>query len=642
MRLCSRCFCAGMHDAWSPILMNSVKTHPAPGPARESEATETDPRRIEKVRAVFASLSKLLNAKTIYAGNNPIVGKFGEAFHRALSGFFQDEKALLLTIEQYQIKWRGETVYDNRESKESLAFLLYKDGVGEIAFQASVKPDELEQFVDLIKNELSRSSPQCDIVSRLWQSEFANISYRVFDECADRTPGEGRGSGGESGEQRLRANDHPNLMDDRSGRGNSALTARSPESLGKHLGAIVERDNPGANASDRERHLQHLLESLFTARTEETAPWRQGFAALKDRNKLLWLLSTMLDFTRTNNPAPVVRDVLEIIDRLVRSIAEEADIPTLVDLLEIQKTIAERGEPEAGFESLPQRIKHELTSTSFLLELGKKVGRSRKDVHEIMEYFRSVGNNAVPALREILASSNDSSIHAEAREALFAIAHDYIMPIIEDLKPDNPLEAQDAIYLLRRCAAGEVPAVIERFLTSPDPRVRVSAAEYLAQIGTDEAAQLLCGLLVDGDRDVRIGSLAAVEELRSPSIVARVTSMCFEEDPAAKSLEEMERLFRTAGKLAGAGILARLQRMAASRGLFPMGGRRARQNKLLAIAALRFIPGQESRKMLNKLAGDGDRLVGSKAQHALSQQDEHGEASRPEAAPAAAGGGNDD
>lgn len=631
-----------MLDAMHSILMDGAKTHHASGPARGREATEADPRRLEKVRAVFASLSKFLNAKTIYAGGSPIVGKFGDAFHRALQAFFQDEKELLLTIEQYQIKWRGETVYDNRETKESLAFLLYKDGVGEIMFQAAVKPDELEQFVDLIKNEISGSALQCDIVGKLWQSEFTNISYRVFDECAERTPGEGRGSGSESGEQQLRADDHANLSDECSGRGNSALISRSPESLGKHLGAIVERDHPGASASDKEQHFQHLLESLFTVRAEEMAIWRQDFAALKDRNKLLWLLNAMLDFTRTNNSAPAVRDVLEIINRLVRSMAEEADIPSLVALLEIQKTIADGGEPAAGFESLPQRIKHELTGTSFLLELGKKVGRSRKDVHEIMGYFRLVGNNAVPALREILASSNDSSIHAEACEALFAIAHDYIMPIIEDLKPDNPLEARDAIYLLRRCATGEVPAVIERFLTSPDPRVRVNAAEYLAQIGTDEAAQLLCKLLGDGDRDVRIGSLAAAEEMRSASIVAKVTSMCFEEDPATKSMEELERLFRTAGKLAGTSILPRLQRMAASRGLFPMGGSRARQNKLLAITALRFIPGQESRTILNKLAGDGDHLVKSKAQHALSLQDEHGEASSPEAAPSAAGGGNDD
>ena len=153
--------------------------------SQSARAPKPIPAASRRRAPFFVSLSKFLNAKTIYAGNSPMVGKFGEAFYKALQAFFQDEKELLLTVEQYQIKWRGETVYDNRERNESIAFLFYKDGVGEIIIQAAAKNDELEQFVDLIKNEISCTSSQGDIVSKLWQSEFANISYRVFDECAD-------------------------------------------------------------------------------------------------------------------------------------------------------------------------------------------------------------------------------------------------------------------------------------------------------------------------------------------------------------------------------------------------------------------------------------------------------------------------
>jgi len=624
--------------------MNTTKTRRPPASIRDHRSAEADPRRVEQVRAIFAALSKYLNAKTIYADNSPMVGSFGEAFRRALRDCLKAEKQLSLSIEQYQIKWHGEIVYDNREKKDSLAFLLYKDGVGEITFNEAVKPDELEQFVELVKGEICSSSPNLDIVSRLWQAEFTEITYRVFDECADGKSGSGRGSGSDTGEQQLRVNDHPNLQEEeRRGRGNSAPIERSNETLGQHLRALIERDHPGAGAPERERHLQQLLESLFTMRPEELASWHQRAAGFHDKNKLLWLLSALLEFTRLQRPAPVVQDVIDIIDRLVRSIAEDADIPTLVALLELlKKTEADDGEPAPGFETLPQRIRRELTSTSFLLALGKKVGRSRTDTKEILAYFRSIGTNAVPALRDILASSTDPSIHAEACDALVAIAREYITPIIEDLKPDNPLEAQDAIRLLRRCATGEVPPVIEKYLASPLPQARAGAAGYLAQVGTDEAAQFLCRLLADGDADVRIDTLAAIEELRIPSLAARVTSMCFEEDLSAKSMKELERLFRTAGKIAGESILPRIRSMAASRGFFRKAGSRARQNKLLAVTALRCIPGQESRDTLDKLARDRDKLVRSMAQRALSAHGEQEEAGGAEKAPAAAGGGNDE
>ncbi len=611
--------------------MNGLKTHPASPTARGG--AEVDSRSLEKVRAIFAALSKFINAKTIYAGNSPVVARFAEAFNGALREFFQVEKELSLGVEQYRIKWRGETVYDNRDKKESLAFLLYKDGVGEIVFQSTVGSGELEQFVDLIRNEICFPSPHLDIVSSLWQAEFANISYRVFDECADGSTGTGRGSGGESGEQQLRADDHPGLSaGENRGGGNSALISRSSESLARHLHAIVERDHPGESAEGRERYFQQLLESLFSTRPEELAVWRQGFAAVKNRNKLLWLLGAMLDFTRMSNPAPVARDVLDIIHRLVRAIAEESDIRSLIAALELQKTMDEGGDAGTGFESLPQRIKCELTNTSFLLALGKRAGRTRKDTKEILEYFRLVGNNAVPALREILATSSDSSIHAEVCESLAAIARDYIMPIVEDLKLDNPLEAQDAIRLLQLCATREVPPVVENIISSPDPRVRGSAVAYLTQIGDDEAALLLCRLLGDGSKDVRMTALTAVEELKHPSIVAKVISMCFEQDIEAMSMEELERSFRTLGKLAGASVVPQLRRMAESRMVFALNGGRARQNKLLAITALRHVPGQESREILTRLAGDRDKLVRSKALRASDLQGGLGEAEDPHSA----------
>lgn len=624
--------------------MSAVKTHNVSGAgrgtARARDGAGADPRRLEKARAIFVSLSKYISARTIYAGKSPIVGKFAAAFEQALQAFFQDEKELSLSVEQYQIKWRGETVYDNREKKESLAFLLYKDGVGEITIQAAVKPAELEKFVDLIRSEICCPSAHIDIVSKLWQSEFTNISYRVFDESAEGSPGAGRGAGNESHEQRLRAGDHPDPASvDRGGRGNSDFVVPVTESLGKHLYKVIERKHPGAGAPEKERHLQRLLESHFTLRAEELSSRQEEFSALDERDKLLWLLNTMLDFTRTGADATAARDILDIIKRLVRSMAQEAHIPSLIALLDVRKKLSADAATAAEFVSLPKQIEDELTNTEFLLGLGKQAGRSRNDAREILEYFRLVGDTAVRGLREILSASSDTSIHERTCEILFEIARDYIMPIIEDLNLDNPLEALDAVHLLRRRGGDEVSEIVGKLLSSPDAQVRACTIEYLAGIGNDEAAQLLCRLLDDVDMGVRLHTFAAVEQLEHPSIIVRVTSMCFEEDIATKSMDELERMFRALGKLAGTSVLDRIRRMASARSLFSIGGARSRRSKLLAVTALRYIPGQGALDTLEKLATDGDNLVRSKAQHVLNLLDEQEQETGRSKTPVSAGGG---
>jgi hypothetical protein len=581
-----------------------------------------DPRRLEKVRAVFVSLAKYINAKTIYE-NNPIVEKFAGAFYDALHAFFADEKELTLSVEQYQLKWNEEAVYDNREKKESIAFLLFKDGVGEITVQDGVDRSELEQFVDLIITEISSPSADVTIVDRLWQADFSRISYRVYDEAADEKQGEGTGSAGSPGEQQLSSNDHSNLA--KSAASAHASADRSNESLGRHLRRMVERDHPRADERERERLYQELLESLFDVREKEFVEWRSGFSSFEEMDRLMWILDIMLDFTTSGMPEEAARDVVRIIERLVGYIAEEADISTLFALLDIQKTLVARGELVEGFEAVPQRIRHELTNAKFLLVLGRKAGRSRSDAPRILEYLGALGNNAVPAMREILALSNDQSVHEMTCDVLFGIAKDYLQAIVENLDLENPLEARDVVDLLGRLPAGEVPEVVSKIVASPDPEIRIHAIGYLSRIGSEEASHMLCTLLGDSDTGIRVATIAAVEDLDDPALVAKIRSMCFDEDIAERGMEELERLFRALGKLVGAEALPQIAHMASERSFLAINRVKARRSKLLAITALRQIAGPEAQKLLEKLAGDSDTLVKSKAQHAIDLLDEQEE-----------------
>jgi HEAT repeat protein len=53
----------------------------------------------------------------------------------------------------------------------------------------------------------------------------------------------------------------------------------------------------------------------------------------------------------------------------------------------------------------------------------------------------------------------------------------------------------------------------------------------------------------------------------------------------------------------------------------PFGKARGKHDKLLAITALRHIPGNEASNLLVELANDGDHLVRTKALYVLKQRD---------------------
>jgi HEAT repeat protein len=614
--------------------MTGATANKNPATTRGSPPAKKDLRGLEKVRAIFTSLSKYIHAKTIYTTNNPNVARFGGAFHQAFRALFEIEKELVLTIEQYRITWHDEVVYDNDRKNESIAFLLYKDGVGEITFQSTVTQAELDQFVDLIKNEIYNPSVHLDVVSKLWQSEFTNISYRVFDESADGTSGDGRGSGAESREQPLLVNDHRDLpgvddKDDSDTHRSEALT----ESLGSYLYGVIDRTHPHVSVHEKEQCVQEMLCSYFTPSSEELQGWRDGLSRANEKNKLLWLLETMLDFTKIPSPPAVVRDVLDIVERLVRYSAEEAHVPTLIALLDIQKKMAADGSLVVEFHSLPGRIKDELTGTAFLIALGKVGDKSPGDVLDVLRYFQMVGKDAVPGLCELLANSKDPSAHKDACDALMAIAGDDIHRIVEELNLDNPYEAKDAVFLLRHVKTDQIPQVIKTLISSPDIQVREHVIDYLAHFGNDEAASLLIGLLEDGDATVRVKTLAGVEQLGHPAIIEKVTAMCFAEDTSAKGSDELERMFRVVGKLGGEKVIDQLRQLTKKKGWLGLGKSQGKQNKLLAITALRHIAGAKSLNMLKEFADDGDSLVRTKAQYVLRQLKEPGAAADDEQSP---------
>ncbi len=606
--------------------MSAAKTQTVGKRAHAPESAKQDLRNLEKVRAVFASLPKYIRAKTMYTSNNPNVGKFADVFYETFRILFEHEKELVLAIEQYQIKWRDEVVYDNNEKNASIAFLLFKDGVGEITIYSAVKQAELDQFADLIKNEIYNPSAHLDIVSRLWQAEFKNIHYRVFDESTDGASGEGGKSGSDSQEQPLRANDHRSVESaDNNDEGKTAQSNNPFRPLWAYLSSVVEHNLPNASAREKEEFLQSTLDSFFKVSAEELESWREEFFAATNQDKLLWLLDVMVDFTQIRSTPSVTRDIMDMANRVVRSVIEEARIPALITLLDIQKEIAENPATVPDFQFLPEQIYQALTDNAFLVFLGKKASTSHDEARKTLPYFQLLGKIAVPGICELRSNSKDPLTNKDACDALITMAGIDIMSIINDLDLDSPHEAKDAIYLLRRAFPGEIPPLIKQILSSPDAQVRAQVIDLLAEAGTDEAALLLSRLIEDEDTDVRIKAFAAAENVAHPAVVDKIAALCFDSDTSAKGIDELERMFRAIGILAGEKVLAPLTRMTKRKGWIPLGKSRSKQDKLLAITALRHIPGRKSLELLRKLADDHDSLVRSKASYVLKRTGKPGD-----------------
>ena len=513
-----------------------MTTHPVAPPVDGSHAVRQDLRSLEKVRGIFASLAKFVNAQAIYQTNNPSYIKTAQGFEQSFRSYFETEAELLLTVSQYQLHWREQVVYDIGCNTESIAFLLYKDGIGEISIQAAVGRAELERFTGILKGALYNPSAQFDTASALWQAEFPNIFYRVLDEQTDHGSGDGDGTGNTNREQPLRANDHQDLV-----AGESSPRQRSDsglDTLGAYFNAAVDREHPGLDAMARESCV-----ATNPRRSRGAAPARAGWvdrfsACGHEGDELIAFLRVMLEFTSLRCAPSVARDVHDTIERLAHFIRDEGDIAALNATLELTGGV-DAAALEPGFAALLERIEDDLTHPGYLLSLARGL-RGGNTPEDLLRYLSLAGENAVAGLCELLARTSDDAIHEKGCDILHGIAGDNLLTIVEQLDVSNPLLRRRRPPPEPVGTRGSIPAVVQRILASTGSRDSTLRHRLPGQQGSDEAARLLCGLFKDGNQAVRIRAFALTGRAQASAHRERTDVVVLRRADMLKSSEELE------------------------------------------------------------------------------------------------------
>lgn len=575
--------------------------------------TDTSP---DKVRAVFNCLSKLVLGKKIYARNNPTLIKFAEEFRAALDAFFENEEVLVVSIDKHEIRWNDHAVYTNDKRDESIAFILYKDGIGELSIANSVTPDEIEKFVDLVKDAVRAAWQDEDIVTQLWKMDLEHITYRVLDEYLVGEFGEGRRGDKESDLATLETEDHPDAPSFAEKGRVYVSEGERVEPLDNYLKRLAGSGGK-KTAEGRETHFQDLMASFFTVSSDELRVFKDKLFEKRKNDSVVDFIVDYLDFALIQDNPSAQRDVTNIIERLTDCLIAELRGPVLAVLLSHLRKFAARADLPPNVREFVTELEKKLVDTSILVSIGETAGGSEEELEAAFSFFEAVGAGAVPTIRKIMEENYDPKIHRRSREALVKVAGAGLPDVIAGLNIDKPQVARDAIALCKAARFGEIPQVIKELIYYPDDHVRREAIHFLAGFGTREALDLLVKLLDDADKGVRLQALAVVSGVDATVVKERVVEIAFGKEFAEREFDEQVEIFKALGRIAGESVVPKLRQAVGKKTFLGIGKRHKQENKLLAIEALEQIDKPVAKKMLGDLANDSDDAVRSRASAAL-------------------------
>lgn len=577
--------------------------------------TQVPPDHIAAAEQVLKALTKLVAGRKIYAANNPRLQQFRQEVGTSMRKFFEYEDDLVLQLDQFTIRWNDHVIYENPRREESLAFLLYKDGLGELTFRPKSVGEEVERLVEMLADELHSLGGDEDIVTRLWNANFTHISYRVMDDYLDQQ----FGSGATDTSNEVRSDetsDHAELLPNQAGfadKGRVVVTkAESLPSIDAYLRGITTQHHHHDSAAQQEAMYQRMLRSSFNVTGEETTLYRDELARERGEDGVSAFTEAMLSFTLLTD-LTAVRDVIAVVERLIEYALHEKNAATLERILGMVREFRGRDELTETARQFCDKALARLCDPALVASfLEAAEGDVRGDAG--VAYAKAVGTPALDALVKALHRATAPLVHKRICEAILAIAGDSpptVMDIIDHLDVDRPEEAIDAVYLAKSLSVRALTPRLRELVFYPDARVKLEMLGLVAADNDEDATQLLLQSLDDMDKRVRIRVLDALATRRDLKVRERLTELAFGKELAEKVVEEQEAIFKALGSVGDARTLEHLRTMLEKRKLINLS--KGNESKLLAIRALERMRERGALDILARLCEDSSDQVRTRA-----------------------------
>ncbi|MGH9320061.1 MAG: HEAT repeat domain-containing protein [Vicinamibacteria bacterium] len=500
-----------------------------------------DDRKVAGARELLRLLVKTQKAHRLYEAKNAVSERLEQELFERLTAFVSEEGEIQLTIQEAQIRCDEVVVLESADRNDSLAFLLYRDGIRRLSFGSGLEVEELRTFLRCLNRVAVLTNDQDDLVTLLWEQDFHSIRYFAIEELArhDSYPGfpdqlataGGTGEGGGAPAQAV------------------TLDLRQPVSTVPVEACRLESSE-----------IEILQKELWV---EERAPFRQLVSELALELVLLEEGAEERDELREN--------LLAIADRLVA----DGELAEVVGLHEHVDGLATMAFPtETSLSKLAAELTSALAEPQKLETFLEKVETVHAPKPEALTVFLArLGAAARGSLFPWMARFSSPAYRRAVTGALLFLEDGGLSVLRESLPsgaaPADPLErlrhrqlVREVIHALSRHPAESAIPLLEQLQGAADPDTRRESFVALSRYPEERVLSLCLERLTDRDPEVRATALDTIVRKGASHLGLQILerslgNLHFD----GFALIEKRRIFAAVAKLAGESALESFQKL---------------------------------------------------------------------------------
>ncbi len=534
-------------------------------------------------------LLKGLRAIQLYLPNNPVYQRAVANIRTAFEPVWEHTTELTLQVAETDLIWEGTAVLEQDTKSESVAWILFKDGIRAVTLLPGAEDEEIVRFLQVIQQAktLERESTD-DLLTLLWEQDFQTIRYDYVELGMDEVP------------QLERSEEQPEVK---------------PADVRQEVEEEQPTETPKGivTVDDFDATLYFLdEEEIDYLRREIEREYKQD---LKDN-----VLTMLFDLLELQTYSTVRAELLSIIENFVPYLLAVGDFHSVAYILKENHVILERArellpEHRQLLEDFPAKLSEPQSLGQLLQALDEAAVHPTED--ELGELFRELRPSALETVLAWLPKLTNERVRSLLYASARRLAQAHPEHLAKSLEGDDEGVLLETVGLVKELKLPPVVPALGKLLADAHVTVRRGVVDALGAIGTPGAMKQLEQALEDGDRDVRIATVRVFGTQGYRQALNGITAAVTGRKLRDADLTEKTAFFEAYGMLVGVQGLPTLIPMLGVRGVF----RRKEDPETRACAAMAIgkIGTPEARDALERAAKDKDPLVRNAVNRAMQE-----------------------
>ena len=592
-----------------------------PVPTEEPERREP-PFSPALVEELLRQLDKTVRAHQLYLHNNPTYLKAVDTLRASFVPIWAETDSLSLSVTDLKFIWFDLPVHEQHErASDSLPWTFYKDGLREVTLSPGFEGPELELLLDIIPRVRKAASHEDDLITLLWEQEFAHLTYRYVEVASEAgIPIDPSAEAGRWPVEPGEVVEDPRLAIEEARRAAAATAA---------AGGDAGKGPPGSGGADEEIKqspsgivkMEDFASTLYFLDAEEVSYLRRETEREYATDLRRTVLTGLLDVFELQTDPSIRQEVTQNLDALTLHLLAGRQFSTVAFLLREIGTVLERAKdlsPELRdrMAGLPDRLSDPAVLSQLLQAMDEAESLPpRADLEELFAQLRASALGTVFGWLGSTQNAKLSPLLEGAAERLAVSNTGELVKLISSAEGSVAMEAVKRAGGLKTAAA--VPA-LGKVLSEPYRDLRLAAVSALVEIGTPGAMQALEKALEDVDRDVRVAAIKALGQKAYKPALSKVTALVKANQIREADRTERLAMFELYGSLCGDGGVPWLDEL-----LNPKSGLFSKKEdpefRACAAIALGRIGTARAQQALQKAMSEKDVVVRNAVNRALKE-----------------------